>query len=113
MTIDTRRGLIIGGAAAMASGAATGAFGQAKRLDTTPTMDLGPYYPVIKPVDKDSDLTRVAGRKGRAKGQVMMLSGRVLNRDGAPIANAALEIWQCDANGRYAHPSEDTRDAKG
>jgi protocatechuate 3,4-dioxygenase beta subunit len=30
----------------------------------------------------------------------------VLALDGAPVADALVEIWQCDANGRYIH-SED------
>jgi protocatechuate 3,4-dioxygenase beta subunit len=110
MAIATRRGLIIGAGAIAFTGTA---LAQTAPLATTPTMDLGPYYPVVKPGDKDRDLTRVKGRKGRAKGQVMLLTGRVINKAGSPIANAAIEIWQCDANGRYGHPSEDPAYATG
>ena len=27
-----------------------------------------------------------------------------MERSGRPIVNAQVEIWQCDANGRYHHP---------
>jgi protocatechuate 3,4-dioxygenase, beta subunit len=112
MTISTRRGLIIGAGAAALAGVSV-AHAQDTKLPTTPGADLGPYYPVVKPGDQDRDLTRVKGRKGRAKGQIILLTGRVLKPDGSPIANAAIEIWQCDANGRYAHPSEDTQFTPG
>jgi protocatechuate 3,4-dioxygenase, beta subunit len=110
MTIATRRGLIIGAGAVVLGGSA-GA--QPARRATTPNMDIGPYYPVVKPSDQDRDLTRIKGRNGRAKGQMMVLTGRVINQSGAPIPGAALEIWQCDANGRYGHPSEETKYATG
>jgi len=34
----------------------------------------------------------------------MELSGRVLGMDGSPIKGAAMEVWQANAAGRYAHP---------
>ena len=110
MTIATRRGMIIGAGAAALAGSA-GA--QTALRAPTPNMDIGPYYPVVKPGDQDRDLTRVKGRNGRAKGQLILLTGRVINQSGAPIAGATLEIWQCDANGRYGHPSEETKYATG
>ena len=30
--------------------------------------------------------------------------GRVLDPDGRPLSGARVEIWQCDAFGRYHHP---------
>ena len=38
-----------------------------------------------------------------AGGEIMHLSGRVLDRAGSPLPDALVEIWQCDANGRYHH----------
>ena len=32
--------------------------------------------------------------------------GRVLGVDGRPIPDATVEIWQCDAHGRYLHPGD-------
>ena len=39
-------------------------------------------------------------------GQVLHVSGRVLNCDGMPVPNAKLDIWQANSFGRYRHPSD-------
>lgn len=36
----------------------------------------------------------------------MLLFGRVLDTNGAPIPGAAVEIWQTDAQGIYDHPGD-------
>lgn len=72
----------------------------------TPSQTAGPFYPVTPPLHQDNDLTRVAGRSGRANGRIADLTGRVLNFDGRPLAGLRVEIWQCDANGRYRHPRD-------
>ena len=71
----------------------------------TPEQILGPYYP-LKGFDQNADLTRVPGRPGRAKGQILDVMGRVLNLKGEPVRNAKVEIWQANARGRYTHPSD-------
>jgi protocatechuate 3,4-dioxygenase, beta subunit len=70
---------------------------------STPRMTEGPFYPRIFPADSDADLTRVAGRTGRAQGTPLEVSGRVMDRSGRPQAGARVEIWQCDARGQYHH----------
>lgn len=72
------------------------------------TADLitGPFYPLIKPRDSDVDLTWVRGHRQRAAGQVVRLSGRVMNVRGEPLRHAQVELWQADTNGRYSHPSD-------
>lgn len=40
-----------------------------------------------------------------ADGDVMILMGQVLDRNGDPLENVAVEIWQTDTNGGYDHPS--------
>ena len=80
----------------------------ARRL--TEEQVMGPFYPVTKPIDQDADLTVIQGRPGKAQGKVLHLMGRVLNLRGEPIRGAAIEIWQANTFGRYAHPS-DTHDA--
>lgn len=72
--------------------------------EATDSMTIGPMYPVVRPLDEDADLTRINGVKTGAKGQVIELSGRVLGANGVPVSNAKLELWQCNAEGRYAHP---------
>ncbi|MGE5536532.1 MAG: protocatechuate 3,4-dioxygenase subunit alpha, partial [Acidobacteriota bacterium] len=39
-------------------------------------------------------------------GQRIHIEGRVTDGDGAPISDAMIEIWQADAQGRYAHPRD-------
>jgi len=76
------------------------------RLLATPAQSAGPFYPVELPLDDDNDLTRVAGRAGVAAGRLTELRGRVLDLNGRPVTDARIEIWQCDANGRYRHPGD-------
>jgi protocatechuate 3,4-dioxygenase, beta subunit len=77
-----------------------------QRTMPTPDQILGPFYPVQKPLDGKTDLTRLPGRKGSAQGEVIYVMGRVLNMEGEPVAGAQLEIWQANARGRYIHPSD-------
>lgn len=75
-------------------------------LPRTSDQILGPFYPLTEPV-KGSDLTVVPGRPGRAQGQILRLTGRVLDRTGAPVRGGTLKIWQANTFGRYAHPNDD------
>ncbi|MCW4460131.1 protocatechuate 3,4-dioxygenase subunit beta [Sphingomonas sp. BT-65] len=77
------------------------------RLEPTPNEIVGPFYPLAKPADTDADLTMVAGRTGRAIGQVIEISGQIMDLRGRPVPGTRLEIWQANAAGRYAHPSDD------
>jgi protocatechuate 3,4-dioxygenase beta subunit len=80
--------------------------GAAQQLVRTPGQTAGPFYPVQFPADVDNDLVVVRGTEARAAGVVTHVVGRVLGTDGAPLSNATVEIWQCDANGRYLHPAD-------
>jgi len=70
---------------------------------TTPRQSEGPFYPVREQRDTDADLARVEGRAERAAGELIEVSGRVLDEDGNPVADALVDVWQANANGRYAH----------
>lgn len=72
----------------------------------TPRMTEGPFYPRKFPADSDADLTRVAGQASVAEGKILDVTGRVLDRNGRPRAGSRVEIWQCDAYGRYHHVGE-------
>ncbi|MCT2559839.1 protocatechuate 3,4-dioxygenase [Tsuneonella sp. YG55] len=85
-------------------GAAIG--GQALAQTITATSTIGPFFPASYRGETDADLTRVGGGSGRAKGQVIEVMGRVLDRLGKPIPGARLDIWQANAAGRYAHPQD-------
>jgi protocatechuate 3,4-dioxygenase alpha subunit len=43
-----------------------------------------------------------------ATGTKIRIEGRVLDGDGMPIKDAMIEIWQADAQGRYAHARGET-----
>jgi protocatechuate 3,4-dioxygenase, beta subunit len=72
------------------------------------TADLitGPFYPQLKPRDTDTDLALIRGHRQGAAGQVVQLSGRVVNLRGEPVRNARVEIWQANTHGRYTHASD-------
>ncbi len=78
----------------------------AKTLAPTPAQTAGPFYPVELPLDDDNDLTHIKGQAGSAQGTIADLTGRVLDVNGDPLSNIRVEIWQCDANGRYHHPRD-------
>ena len=95
---------LLGGFVATAAGILTPAGLSAAELVPTPGQTEGPFYPVEFPPDMDNDLVRVTGQATQALGQVVHLSGRVMNTRGEPKAGSVIEIWQCDANGIYRHP---------
>lgn len=68
----------------------------------TPQQMRGPFYPDRMPLDQDNDLTRLM-HGDPSQGEITELSGCVMHLDGTPVKNALVEIWQCDANGRYIH----------
>lgn len=75
-------------------------------LVTTPPQTQGPFYPDTLPLDQDNDLTRIAGKPGEAQGEFTELGGRVLDTSGMPLDGIRVEIWQCNAFGRYHHPRD-------
>ena len=72
----------------------------------TAESPMGPFFPLDVPTDSDADLTWLKGHSTRASGQVVEISGRVLDQKGNPIAGARLDLWQANAAGRYAHPAD-------
>lgn len=49
----------------------------------------------------DMDLTAVGN--GEPLGEKIVVTGRVLDEGGKPVRNSLLEVWQCNAAGRYRH----------
>ena len=49
----------------------------------------------------DTDLT--AHGAADPLGEKIVVTGRVLDEDAKPVRNALLEVWQCNAAGRYWH----------
>lgn len=44
--------------------------------------------------------------KTRAIGQLIHLRTRIVDEDGAPLRGALVEIWHCNAAGKYIHPND-------
>ena len=70
-------------------------------LPTSPYCTIGPFFPGAF-VTGCEDLTSFQGKQ--ARGQHIMLTGRVVEEGNRPILNAIVEIWQPDANGVFRHP---------
>ena len=76
--------------------------GAVKRLVPTGEMTLGPFFP--REFGRGAgDLTQLEGKPVR--GEVIEISGRVTQADGAPLDNAILEIWQASPEGRFDDPA--------
>jgi protocatechuate 3,4-dioxygenase alpha subunit len=68
---------------------------------TTPSQTVGPFFHHALHRAEWSDLTR-----GGARGERIVIEGRVLDGDGQPCDDALVEIWQANASGKYAHPDD-------
>ena len=51
----------------------------------------------------DGDFSSAMPGRPRAIGQLIQISGRVMDEDGAPVADAMIEIWQANSAGKYIH----------
>jgi protocatechuate 3,4-dioxygenase beta subunit len=97
-----RRRLLVG-AAAVAGAMSRPAFAD---LLATPRQTTGPFYPRTLPLDRDNDLVRISGHATNAAGTITYVFGRILDTRGKPLANATVEIWQCDSRGRYHYVAD-------
>lgn len=103
------RRLIVGGL--LASAVVTPALADEDEV-ITPGMITGPFYPDRLPDDRDWDLLCNGGLEANAAPLIMHGTVRAISGPPArPLAGALVEIWQCDANGRYLH-SQDPFDAQ-
>lgn len=76
-------------------------------LAPTAWHTIGPFFPQTFFRDGDNDLTRVSAEAApTAKGERIVIRGRVLEQGGGPCVNAVLEAWQADAGGRFRHPAD-------
>jgi protocatechuate 3,4-dioxygenase, alpha subunit len=77
----------------------------AAKLIPTPSQTVGPFFSLGLDRPDWNDLTR-----GHPQGERIVIEGRVLDGDGAPVPDAVVEIWQANAAGRYAHPEDQQTD---
>jgi protocatechuate 3,4-dioxygenase alpha subunit len=82
------------------------------QLRETPSQTAGPYVHIglmpnfvaiggVFPADLGDALVN-----DKTKGERITIEGRILDGGGEPVRDYALEIWQADAMGFYASPSE-------
>lgn len=84
----------------------------AKRAPTKPLILLphtlsevtGPVFGHERIGPNDHDLTRQ--HEGEPIGERIIVSGRVLDEDNRPVPEALIELWQCNAAGRYRHKND-------
>ena len=73
----------------------------------TPSQTVGPFFHYcLTPRDYGFPGLIPANIADPAGGTPVRVEGRILDGDGAPVADAFVEIWQADGKGRYAHPSD-------
>jgi protocatechuate 3,4-dioxygenase beta subunit len=72
------------------------------RVAPHPVELAGPAFPKAFAKESEADLTTWG--KGAPLGEKMILVGRVTDEDGKAVRNSLVELWQCNASGRYAHP---------
>jgi len=77
----------------------------AAKLIPTPSQTVGPFFSLGLDRPEWSDLT-----VGNPQGERIVIEGRVIDGDGAPVPDAVVEIWQANAAGRYAHPEDNRSD---
>jgi protocatechuate 3,4-dioxygenase beta subunit len=61
----------------------------------------GPVYGHSDVVPEEADLTKQ--HAGEPLGERIIVRGRVLDEAGRPVPNTLVEVWQCNAAGRYIH----------
>lgn len=76
--------------------------------EQTPSQTVGPYFAyglVPEPYGRPGI---AGGRIGddQAPGERIVVTGRVIDGAGNPVIDSLVEIWQADAEGRYAHPAD-------
>lgn len=79
-----------------------------KPLVTLPHTISEVTGPLFGPGDIDSnehDLT--AQHDAEPIGERIVVSGRLLDENGRPVANALIEMWQANSAGRYRHDIDD------
>lgn len=105
MTRRAALGLGLGVAAGAASGKLLAQADDATEC-ATPAQTEGPFYPKHEQADKDLDLTIIRGRAARAEGEIVYVSGQVLDDQYKPVPGALVDVWQANVHGRYHHDDD-------
>jgi protocatechuate 3,4-dioxygenase alpha subunit len=76
----------------------------------TPSQTVGPYF-AYGLTARQYNYRHTAIADGAmagedVQGERIRVEGRVLDGDGNTVTDAMIEVWQADAQGRYAHPAD-------
>lgn len=87
----------------------------AQPLRRIPMQACDPFTPQPPlpewPGPSSLDLSRIAPGRPVAQGEVIEVSGRILDEDMRPVSGALVEIWNCNSHGRYSHIDDNNADA--
>lgn len=73
----------------------------------TPSQTVGPFFHYcLTPRDYGFAEIFATDIADPAAGTPIRVEGTILDGDGAPVADAFVEIWQADGQGRYTHPAD-------
>jgi protocatechuate 3,4-dioxygenase, alpha subunit len=79
-------------------------------LRQTPSQTVGPFFSFgLAPEQYGYNFRSIAGSAvadDGTPGTRIRIVGRVFDGEGQPLNDALIEIWQADAEGRYAHPAD-------
>jgi protocatechuate 3,4-dioxygenase, beta subunit len=75
-------------------------------LPTAATEGSGPRFNDRVLYPHHDDLTKQVDG-GEPLGQRIIVTGRVLDENGDALSGTLVELWQCNAAGRYHHPVDD------
>ncbi len=71
-------------------------------MQATASQTVGPFYSIGMEQLYVTDIAPSA-----AAGDKIAIHGRVIDGNGEPVNDAVLEIWQANAQGKYAHPDDE------
>jgi protocatechuate 3,4-dioxygenase alpha subunit len=75
------------------------------KLIPTPSQTVGPFFHLGMAHPEWADLAAAD-----TAGERIVIEGRVIDGDGAPVPDACVEVWQANAAGRYNHPDDTQTD---
>ena len=79
-------------------------------MKQTPSQTVGPFFAYgLTPEQYGYEFNTIAGADmvpDGTDGERITIEGQILDGNGDPISDAMVEIWQADAQGRFAHPAD-------
>lgn len=70
-------------------------------LKQTPSQTVGPFFQFALTTGGENVLTN-----DLTTGEHIVIRGRILDGDSAPVPDAMIEIWQADSQGIFNHPAD-------